>query len=705
MKILLPSLKTLLLREQKSQEREYYLALELGKEGIKAAIWEENEKVIVKALAKGKTVAETIEKVKEGKEDLKIEKVIFGLPPYYVQDDKIKPEYLDRLKETAKEFSLSPLGFVVVPEAIAHLLKIEQESPQTAILLGFSRKELTFSLFRGGQSKKIKVLKRTGNVYADLEGGLAKFAKEEVLPSKIILYNESEELAAIKEDLLSYPWQKNERFLHVPKIEILPWDFSIKAVVEAGVSELKQKSVRLVVEEEEPLKPKLKEEDEIKAEDLGFVKDKDVAEEITTQKTESRKQKTEEEKRERKLKLPKVTLPKISLPVFSPLNFNFLKGQAFMLIFIFLIILGGILISSLYLYPKAAIDLIADPQILEKKIETTLNTNIKTPNIEEKEIPGKVYSVKVSGEKTQGTTGKKIIGEPAQGEVTIYNKTTVEKTFDKGSVVFGPNKLKFTLDEEATVASVSDIVTGAPGTKKAKVKAAEIGPEGNLTTHSDFTINNFPLASYAARNETAFSGGTKREITAVSSEDQEKLLKNLIDELKTQAQEELKKQLTPNEEFLEESLKENVLEKIFDKDVGEETDNFTLKLNLEFSQTGFSNEDFNTFLKSYILEKIPPDFEFDQEKSHFKVSQSRVKDDGSVTFTADYKAYLLPKLNLTEFKKEIRGKSIKETEDKVKLLLEKNIIGYKVSFERNLPFLGSKLPLWEQNIKVKIIPY
>lgn len=686
MKVLLPSLKTLLSKEQKNEEKEYYLALELGKEAIKAAIWEENEKVIVKALAKGKTVAETIEKVKEGKEGLKIEKVIFGLPPYYVQDDKIKPEYLDRLKETAKEFSLSPLGFVVVPEAIAHLLKIEQETPQTAILLGVNRKELTFSLFRGGQSKKIKVLKRTGNVYADLEDGLAKFAKEEVLPSKIILYNESEELAAIKEDLLSYPWQKNERFLHVPKIETLPWDFSIKAVVEAGVSELKKKSVRLVVEEEEPLKPKLKEEDEVKAEELGFVKDKDVAEEITTQKTENKKQ-------------------KISLPNFAPINFNFLKAQAFILIFISLIILGGISISSFYLYPKAAIDLIADPQILEKKVETTLNTNIKTPNIEEKEIPGKVYSVKVSGEKTQGTTGKKIVGEPAEGEVTIYNKTTVEKTFDKGTVVFGPNKLKFTLDEEATVASVSDIVTGAPGTKKAKVKAAEIGPEGNLTAHSDFTINNFPLASYAARNETVFSGGTKREITAVSSEDQEKLLKNLIDELKTQAQEELKKQLTPNEEFLEESLKENVLEKIFDKDVGEETDNFTLKLNLEFSQTGFSNEDFNTFLKSYILEKIPPDFEFDQEKSHFKVSQSRVKDDGSVTFTADYKAYLLPKLNLAEFKKEIRGKSIKETEDKVKLLLEKNIIGYKVSFERNLPFLGSKLPLWEQNIKVKIVTF
>lgn len=686
MKVLLPSLKTLLSKEQKNEEKEYYLALELGKEAIKAAIWEENEKVIVKALAKGKTVAETIEKVKEGKEGLKIEKVIFGLPPYYVQDDKIKPEYLDRLKETAKEFSLSPLGFVVVPEAIAHLLKIEQETPQTAILLGVNRKELTFSLFRGGQSKKIKVLKRTGNVYADLEDGLAKFAKEEVLPSKIILYNESEELAAIKEDLLSYPWQKNERFLHVPKIETLPWDFSIKAVVEAGVSELKKKSVRLVVEEEEPLKPKLKEEDEVKAEELGFVKDKDVAEEITTQKTENKKQ-------------------KISLPNFAPINFNFLKAQAFILIFISLIILGGISISSFYLYPKAAIDLIADPQILEKKVETTLNTNIKTPNIEEKEIPGKVYSVKVSGEKTQGTTGKKIVGEPAEGEVIIYNKTTVEKTFDKGTVVFGPNKLKFTLDEEATVASVSDIVTGAPGTKKAKVKAAEIGPEGNLTAHSDFTINNFPLASYAARNETAFSGGTKREITAVSSEDQEKLLKNLIDELKTQAQEELKKQLTPNEEFLEESLKENVLEKIFDKDVGEETDNFTLKLNLEFSQTGFSNEDFNTFLKSYILEKIPPDFEFDQEKSHFKVSQSRVKDDGSVTFTADYKAYLLPKLNLAEFKKEIRGKSIKETEDKVKLLLEKNIIGYKVSFERNLPFLGSKLPLWEQNIKVKIVTF
>jgi len=68
-------------------------------------------------------------------------------------------------------------------------------------------------------------------------------------------------------------------------------------------------------------------------------------------------------------------------------------------------------------------------------------------------LSGQTISVELSTSKSQTATGIKLVGDPAVGKVTIYNRTSQSKVLPQGTILTGPDDLEFTLDEEVTVAS------------------------------------------------------------------------------------------------------------------------------------------------------------------------------------------------------------------------------------------------------------
>lgn len=710
---------------------EFYLGLEIGDSKVKAAVWEynpANSKIVIKQTLQSTSIEEAIQTLKEENPDFT--KMILGLNPEAVEDNSIKKEEVVKIRPIAKKYGLTPVGFVVIPEAIAYLLKKIEETPQSAIFLHFAPNYLAISLFRGGKCKKYLKVPRTGRLFADFDEGLRSFATEEVLPSKIILY-EGEHLEDTKEELLSYPWQKNLKFLHVPKIEVLPWDFSIKAIVEAGVFELSASAPAIStsfeeekieeVQNEQTVETALEdtayvEEEKIEKDAMGFVKDQDIAETeevrevykpVVDEVPEENFGRQEHVRQRSKLKLPKIGFKLPSPSFFSNLTkFRFYRFGKIAPLIVLLIILGGVLISSLYFYPFAKIKLIAQPKILEKDIDVTLSSSITSPSSSDKEVPAHVYSADASGDKSMQTTGKKTIGEKAKGEVTIYNKTNDSKNFPKGTILSGPSGLAFTLDSDVNIASASD--TGSSlqyGNTTVKVTAVKIGPSGNIKKDSDFKVGDNSSGSYSAKNNADFSGGTEREIDVVSKEDQQKLLTSLTDELKSKAKTDLEAKIPPSEKLLTESMKDNIVEKVFDKDVGDESDNLSLKLKVEFSALSYKADDLNNFFKQYITEQVPGDYDFNEGKSYFDAKDTKFNDDGSVLINALYHAYLLPRLDLTDFKKSILGKSKSDLDKVVKSMSDKGILGYELNYLRKFPILGSNLPFLSKNIEISVVSF
>ncbi|MBI1869424.1 hypothetical protein HYS11_00450, partial [Candidatus Gottesmanbacteria bacterium] len=284
----------------------------------------------------------------------------------------------------------------------------------------------------------------------------------------------------------------------------------------------------------------------------------------------------------------------------------------------------------------------------------------------------------------------------------IYNKTTNEKTFVKGTVLIGPKSLQFTLDSEVSVASVSDVFAGIAGKAQAKVTASAIGTEGNLPPSSDFAFKDFPVTSYAARNERALGGGTSREVQVVSKTDADSATKKLTEKLTNEARQSISSKLPSGRDLLPESIQTKMTKRVLSQEVGNEASQFETQLALKATATTYQKRDIEDLLRRELASLVPSDYSLDASTPAISVSSAKVDRDGNVTFQASVTAKLVPLLAKDDIKKSLVGKTLADVE---KILRQtQGIVGYEVVFTKELPFIKKTMPKLAKNLNVEVQP-
>lgn len=672
---ILKNLKKFFIKEEK--KRNFFLALEITPNIIKAACCEiESEKIGILgtesqeydgAWENALTAADKIiAKVEENlPAKVNLEKVIFGLPEEFIQEGKIGQEHLSKIKELCQKLLLEPLGFVEIPLAIVNYLKKQEGgTPESLVLLRLGPKP-EVSLVRVGKITNNITVLSSGNLAMDLEKALQSFSGVEVLPSKILIFD-GKDLENAKQELMNHPWTSRAPFLHFPKIEAAALDLDIKSVAYAGGSEM-MNNVEIKIEE--PVEAK-------EGENFGFVEDREILEKpqqiLVTE--------------EIKPKFPKVkfSLSKLTLPKF---NFSFPNvpkipkiGLLLAAVLLMILLIIG-LVSAYWFWPKAQVNLLLQTKTQQQQIEVNLDSKLK-------------WEVDEGLTQKAAATGKKLVGDRAKGVITIYNGTKNSKAFTKGTIISASNNLKFTLDSDATVASVSgDITTQlVPGKSNVNITASDIGPEGNLGVNQVFKIADYPTDSYVAKNMTAFSGGTSREISVITRDDQDNLLTAVKAQLLEKAKKGLLQKPQNGEKILEETLVSEVTQKKFDKEVGQEATEISLSLALHFSVLGYKEGDL-------VAGLIPQGFEINKNSLKVDLLDLQKNKDGTYKLEANLEISFLPKINNLEIKKNLAGKNLKEVDSYLRGL--GNIQGYEVKFQR--PFFSVKnvLPHVSQNIVIE----
>lgn len=234
---------------------ELFLGLVVSERKVKTAIWsltaeggkiasfgsveqwngESAEELIVAADASIATAVARLPQVPQKPPS----KVLLGLPEHWVEGSAIIRSKLNILQEVCKKLEFKPAGFVVVQEAIAHLLKQEEGGQPGIILVHLEETEIIVSLVAQGKFLGSKVVGRSDSLALDVEEGLLRFDYQEVFPNRILLINGEKSLEEAKQSLIVYPWLdpgegKKLNFLQLPKIEVAEPDFETAAVVEAG---------------------------------------------------------------------------------------------------------------------------------------------------------------------------------------------------------------------------------------------------------------------------------------------------------------------------------------------------------------------------------------------------------------------------------------------------------------------------------------
>lgn len=747
----------------------YYLVLVLRDEKAEAVIFEELEgkaKIVGQKEQYFPTTIdnsspeeflETLDKaISEAEsslpENIQTQKTIFGVKESWTDHDQIKKEYLGKLKKASEELGLIPVGFLVISQAISHLLQKDEGAPVSAILAEINKKSVTVTLLRAGKNIETKSSEIHESIPFTVDTILKHFNVPEILPSRIIIFNGKEDLS---QEFISHTWSKSLPFLHLPQITNLPEGFDAKAVLFGAATQMGFAITTSNAADEETSQrmpsPAMARQDEDKTgeetetsnlndsvdnsadyatEDFGFVKDVDVAKIPASQRNEVEKFQEPVEKEE----IPQMGNEEKDVLPKSPKR---LGDNAFILIRnIFIVILGLVfalvkkinikktssdmpsgklriiifaipilviaLIASYFLFLKATVTILVDPKILEQNKSVTFSTTEAT-NSSNNIIKGKFVSVSEDGSVSTAATGKKDVGTNAKGTVTIFNSLSESKTLAEGTILKSPNGLNFTLDSSVTVravASHSADETVAPEKATINVTADQLGKESNLPSGTKFNVSSFDTADLIAKNDNPFSGGTKKEVTVVSKDDSAKLEKDLIKQLENKAMEDLQKQQSSNKILFPAFITKALGKKSLTAKIGDEASQVTLTGTVEYQGLSYNKNDLIAFSKSLLSKDVPLDQEINYNNIKTSVLDIEQKNDENINANLNIKALLLPKISESQLVKNLKGKSFKFAQDSLYKLPQTVNVDIKLS--PNLLFLPKNLPAREGNIKILI---
>lgn len=377
-----------------------------------------------------------------------------------------------------------------------------------------------------------------------------------------------------------------------------------------------------------------------------------------------------------------------------------------------LLILPVLVISmaAFYLFlVKASVTVFVEPRVLEQNTEVVADPKETALNEEKKVIPGEVVETTVSGLEKGAATGQKQIGDPAKGKVVLYNLTDGKVSFSQGTVLTSSNNLKFTLDTSVQIASQSSTI-GADFVKVTKpgksdpagVTASVIGPDGNLPGGSELTLSSYSKSQVVAKVEEALSGGTSKNVTVVTSDDQKKLQAKIIDGLREKAVSELQEKLGGEKKIISEALAVVDGKYSFSKQVNDQASEFSLNATVRFKGTSYSDADLKTIVSKLIKTNAPEGFELNVADMETQADVAKVEKDGRLIFKAKFKAKLLPIFDLAELKNKMKGKSVLEVVEQLKGM--ESVLGSEIKLIPNLPAPISRLPFLEKNIDITITP-
>lgn len=734
--------------EEKKESIEHFWSLVIEPGWVQTGIWKVTDgkaEIIASSLpaaweledelvkAADSSLSSSIQHLSDDVSDPK--KAVFGVVASWVKDGEISSDHLEKIKKICSDLSLEPAGFVVLPEAISHLVKSEEGSPLTGIVIGVFREEIELSIFMMGNLIGTVSVARSVSILDDCIEGVNRFdSLQNNLPSRIILYDGKEgDLEDVRQELLKAEWDlpDNLKFLHTPKIELISDTEKIAAISLAGASEIANVSGLLNTPKDEEIveESNLQSSDQMSAKEIGFVlgedvsriemknspRDFDSSEELdrsmTVEQVEKENQISEEEleivpvsKPEKKKFHLNISLPPI-LSKFPKFNFparHTEKGSSsqgkklFTTGLIIFLLLAGTAFSAYYFLPKAEITIFVGSKKLEDKFDVSIDPNRSDMDSEGRIIPGTSVSDVFEGERTKSTTGTKTVGERAIGEITLYRVGT-EISLDKGSVIEGPNNLEFTLNDDISIASGS---ASSVGETVAKVTAKDIGAEYNFAANTTFTVEGFSKSDIEGKNKDSFSGGSSRQISAVSTEDRDVLKESLLDELVDRAKTSFAEKAGSDKIFAEGSIKYVEDTTDFSAKVGDEA--ATLKLSLKLTVTGVyvDKTSLNDFAQKVLNGNVPQGFVLrnDQIKSEFDYVDET---DGIYKFNLRLIANLLPSLDPIKIAKDISGR----TPDTAKKYFMSEVPGFsraEILFKPKLPGKLSTLPHVSKNIDVQI---
>ena len=651
-----------------------------------------------------------------------LEKTIFSVPYTWIEEGKIKREHLSKLKKICEDLGLVPIGYLASIEAIIHFLQKTEGAPISAIFIEHAASSVIIYLVRAGKILEVHSSDEQKNILETIETLLKRIEKVEVLPSKIIILDYKDE-DAIQQQLLSYQWPKDIPFLHLPQVILLEKGFENEATINGVAAQMELEVLQEEHKENDDTQAISASLEETNATELGFIKEQDIAtqkidiepdvekpikidaddnkldyEEVTSKATVKKKNDlsiflvSKLPSIAKKIKIPNI------FPSGVPANLltNTIKTKAIIAAVVILISLLAISFSYYNFILRADIVIAADKKALARDVGVIFAQGANGKN----SINVELTEGEVKGNDSRNSTGKKETGEKARGTVTIYSSLPREQTFSKGTTITSATtKREFTLNENVKVASSSGVTDVK--TAKVQVTASEIGKEFNLPSGTKFTVATFDSSEIESKNDSAFSGGTKKEVTVVSQDDLDELVESLVKKLEKDALSKVDSGVADNEGIFPKAFSYEIVERDFNKKEGDEAGSVGITATIKYSIGRYLKEDLRKVAETLSRGEIPGTYVIREGDSTVNISDIKVNQkDKSAAAVLKVNAVYSPKIDDQKLAQALKGKSEAYANEQIR-----SIAGVKdvvINFRNRLPLLPRVLPNNSKNITIEI---
>jgi hypothetical protein len=409
----------------------------------------------------------------------------------------------------------------------------------------------------------------------------------------------------------------------------------------------------------------------------------------------------------KKVKLPAIKIPRIGLP-----KVTLLKGSkvGFLLLVIIPLVLAYYVAGNRL--PKATARIIVDSSHFTRSLTITVTSDGKT-DIDAKMLEGKTLDAYVEDSAEIETTGEKLIGDKAKGEVTIYNNTDSEKEFEKGTVLKGEDDREYVLDDDITVPAREQlapdptdpsIISYQKGENSGDIIASDIGKDYNIDSGEELEIDDENSSEFTAFTKTDIDGGSSETVAVVAEEDLENLTSSLEEALIEEATNALKEQVQKGYKFIDGSTSAVVTEESFSHDIGDETDKLTLTQTASAQGLVYKEEDLDGIIDRLVEDMVPDGFELSDKERDIKVevlgnSTNSIVSATQADIQVTLKTFVVPIIDKEDLINRIKNKN---PEDAHKVLGSiKNVKKYELSIAPSIP-LFKKVPNDSNRIEIII---
>ncbi len=349
----------------------------------------------------------------------------------------------------------------------------------------------------------------------------------------------------------------------------------------------------------------------------------------------------------------KISLPKIQLK----------SGLVFILLA--LIVAGGI--AAYYNLSQAQIEIWPEQESLNFKTKITIDKSVKIADFSANLLPGQEISAEKTVSEELSSSGKTVKETKAEGLIRVYN------AYSQDPRVLIPSRF---ISKEGKIFWSLEKIT-LPGAKFEKGKLVEPGSVDNVRVRADKAGEEYNIGSSTfslpalvghpsytltyAKSFESMTGGFKKEVSQVTSQDLETAKNVLSEKAKNDCESLLKEKIPSDFDFLETAEKTEILEASSLTKSGAELEKFNFKVKARSTALVFKNEDLKNFAKEFILSQISEGKKI--SPSDFKINYSLENinfDSGRMVLSLQITVKVYSEIDETALKRAVEGKPLEE---------------------------------------------